>query len=276
MKKTMSWVISIFMLLACVFPIAGIAEKALVYADDGFNGASFQGTETEYVNYTTKTETDQFLLGAVPKYSDISDHPNTCANTAGATAIGYYDRYYDNLIPDFTAGRLIRDLYVYYGHSDAVQDVIDDLYVRMGTNTTGDGTTASGFRSGLQSYIAAHGQNITYPSVVSGGAINLTTLANALDNKKIAVLFVSGYTLIPSGNFNVSSTQDKFSKSYYSGAHVLIAYGYRTEKYYNASGNLFKEITLLYVATGFASDPLVYIMLDSNTTLIEGNILNVY
>ena len=272
----MSWVISIFMLIACVFPIAGIAQKALVYADDGFNGASFQGTETEYVNYATKTETISYIMGSVPKYSDTSTKANTCANTAGATAIGFYDRYYDNLIPDLTVGRYIRDLYIYNPQVAAIQDVIDDLYVRMGTNTTGDGTTASGFRSGLQSYITAHGQNITYPSVVSGGAINLTTLANAIDNKKIAVLFVSGYTLLPPSNFNISETQDKLYKSYYSGAHVLIAYGYRTEKYYNASGNLFKEITLLYVATGFASDPLVYIMLDSNTTLIEGNILNVY
>lgn len=97
-----------------------------------------------------------------------------------------------------------------------------------------------------------------------------------IDNKQIAVLFVSGYTLLSTYDYGKTDTHDQLFKSIYKGSHVLIVFGYHTVKYYNTSGSMFRENTMLYVATGFPSDPLARILLDDNTNLHEGNIINLY
>lgn len=274
MKKVFSCVMSLLLLAAVVLPV--IQPRAEVYADDGFNGASFQGNETEDIYFSYKEVDDGYIVSAVPQYANSSDYLNTCANTAGATAIGYYDRTYTNLIPDFEPGRYIRDIYMFYAQKPVIQEVINELYVTMGTNTVGNGTTANGFRNGLKEYINDNGYNVTYPSIVSGGAPNMTSIKNMIDNKQIAVLFVSGYTLLSTNDYSKTDTHDQLYKSIYKGSHVLIVFGYHTVKYYNTSGSMFRENTMLYVATGFPSDPLARILLDDNTNLHEGNIINLY
>ena len=274
MKRVISFFSGILMLAMMIMPV--FRPQVQVYADDGFNGASFQGKETVYINYAYKVEDKNTVDYGLPSYTDTSDHLNTCANPAGATAIGYYDRTYTNLIPDFEPGRFIRDIYIYYMQKAEIQDVIDELYEKMGTNTEGNGTTANGFRNGLKSYINEQGYNVTYPSVVSSSALSFSTFKNAIDNNQVVVLFVSGYTLLPNADITVSDTQDCLYKNYYKGTHVLIAYGYRKADYYNAAGQIFRQEIYLNVATSFPVDPLVYIMLDDNTGLIEGNIINLY
>ena len=111
MKRVISFFSGILMLAMMIMPV--FRPQVQVYADDGFNGASFQGKETVYINYAYKVEDKNTVDYGLPSYTDTSDHLNTCANPAGATAIGYYDRTYTNLIPDFEPGRFIRDIYIF-------------------------------------------------------------------------------------------------------------------------------------------------------------------
>ena len=172
MKNFISLAVSCIMgvFMFSISPMQVSAEE-ICFADDGFNGSSFIRTEQEIINYAYKTETEDYISCSLPKYGEGSSRPNTCANIAGATLLGYYDKTYDEMIPNFTAGRTIRDKYIFNAKTSAVQDVIDDLYIRMATNTTGNGTTANNCRNGLASYINSKGRNVTYTNVVSGGTI---------------------------------------------------------------------------------------------------------
>lgn len=251
-------------------------SRAEICFADSFNGSSFVETRQEIINYAYKVETETYIPSSVPKYSETTNTPNNCANVAGATLIGYYDKIYDELIPNFTAGRTIRGVYIFNAQTAAIQEVIDDLYVRMATNTTGNGTTANNCRSGLRSYINSKGKNVTYTSIVSSGTIDYSLYDGAVANETPMILFVLGYTLLSLGDFDVSETQDVLNMSLYAGAHTVIAYGRKNIKYYNASNQLIKEENFLRVATGYSTTALGYIMVDGPIgDFIEGNIVTV-
>lgn len=275
MKNFISLAVSCIMgvFMFSISPMQVSAEE-ICFADDGFNGSSFIRTEQEIINYAYKTETEDYISCSLPKYGEGSSRPNTCANIAGATLLGYYDKTYDEMIPNFTAGRTIRDKYIFNAKTSAVQDVIDDLYIRMATNTTGNGTTANNCRNGLASYINSKGRNVTYTNVVSGGTINYSLYDQAVNNETPMILFVSGYTLLKLGDFTESATQDVLNMSLYGGTHTVVAYGRKNIKYYNASNQLIREENFLRVATGYSTSPLVYIMVDGVVgEFIEGNIV---
>ena len=71
------------------------------------------------------------------------------------------------------------------------------------------------YRNGLKEYINDNGYNVTYPSIVSGGAPNMTSIKNMVDNDQIAVLFVSGYTLLSTNDYSKTDTHDQLYKSIY-------------------------------------------------------------
>lgn len=248
----------------------------MFYAD-GFFGASYEGSETETINYFSKNDTEISIAGALPKYYNQGTHGNVCANVAGATVLGFYDRYNEELIPGFQAARVIRDRILYSTQTSAVQSVIDELYIRMETNTTpSGGTSAKGFRNGLQSYVLEKGGSVSYSPVVQNQEVNIELYKNAVNNERPIVLFVSKYTLIPLLSIAGENNEDILEKQYFGGNHVLIAYGIREINYYSATGSLEKSIKLLLVATGYNQDSLAYIMLDNRITIIEGYEIKIY
>ncbi|MBQ8885907.1 MAG: hypothetical protein IJY62_06040 [Clostridia bacterium] len=273
-KKIMATILSVCLLLSgntAVGKAFANADAPFTYSTDRFNGSSYLRNETEYVNYAYKVDTgERYVTSNVPEYYDSSDYENTCACVAGAITVGFYDRYYDELIPDFTAGRTIRNVYFYNSQTTAVNNVIAYLYTSMGTNTEGNGTTAAGYRNGLQQYVESRGRSIAYTSMVSNGVVDLTAVNQAVNNNQIGVLFVDGFNLLPLGDLERSSTQDVLYKNYYQGGHVLTVYGYREISYYNANDEMIKHVKLLHVATGFPIDTLVYVMLEDGTIVHEG------
>ena len=65
MKKVFSCVMSLLLLAAVVLPV--IQPRAEVYADDGFNGASFQGNETEDIYFSYKEVDDGYIVSPTPR-----------------------------------------------------------------------------------------------------------------------------------------------------------------------------------------------------------------
>lgn len=240
-----------------------------------YNGSIYAGSKTEYVTYVTKEEEESFINGGLPRYYDTSGRSKTCANVAGTILLGYYDKNYDELIPDFTSARVIRDRVIYYAQTSAVQDVIDELYYDMDTNTATGGTTIKDFQNGLRKYVNELGRNIAFSNVGNSNGFNYSAYLNSIRNEQPVALFVSKYSLIPIADFGISATQDRLEKDYYTGNHVLVGYGLKEIKYYNSKGTLQKTITLLMVATGYSREPLYYVDL-SDCGYIDSYSVNIY
>ena len=274
MKKFLSVFLSVFVFLCAVSIVP--EAKAERYFADGFNGATYEGSSTEIVDFARKDDEEVSIKGAVPKYSNAGTYRNTCANTAGAILLGYYEKSYDELIPNFKAARVIRDRVLFATQTDAVQKVIDELYVKMDTNNGGNGTTINGFQKGLSQYINEKGRNIEYTSIVSNENLNIESYKEAIEANKPIVLFVSKYTMIPLTGISQTSNSHKYEKNYYGGDHVLVAYGIREIRYYNETGKLIKSTTLLMAATGYSQDPLVYVQIDDRMRIIDGYTIKIY
>ena len=274
----MKQIISIIMSALLIVGVVGYMPRpnAEYYFADGYNGSTYEYSSTETIDYATKSDNEISITGSLPKYYNDGTYRNTCANVAGAIILGYYDKSYDELIPNFQAARIIRDKILYAAQTVAVQEVIDELYIKMDTNIGGNGTTIEGFQNGLKNYANQQGRDVIYSSLVTREQLNIDDYKMAINNKKPVVLFVSKYTMIDLFGIEESSKSDKLNKLHYGGDHVLVGYGIREIRYYNSNGSLKKEVTLLMVATGYMQDQLAYVMLDDRMRIVDGYEINIY
>jgi len=253
---------------------AGVkCNDAEMYFCDGFFGASLIETKIETVVYNSKDESeDREIPYGVPCYYYQGAYENTCANVAGSIVLGYYDKDYNELIAGFTSARVIRDRVVYYPQTQAVQTTTEDLYVRMGTNTSAEGgTSVSGVKNGLASYGKSKGRNISFTHV--GGDKN--ALISSFASSRPVVMFVNRYVTTEIEEVATAGGKDTYNKQYYGGAHVLVAYGYKEIEYYDTSGALIKSMTVLKVATGLGKERS-YVFLDDFTQIADGYAVDIY
>ena len=272
----MKRVLTVLMSALVAISLFGVCRANEMTFADGYNGASLENSEKVTIDFARKADDEIIINGGMPEYADGKGLLNSCANVAGATLLGYYDKTYDELIEGFSSARVIRDKVFYSRQTDAVDDVIARLYETMKTNVTEGGTTIANFKSGLQEYVNGQGLNISYSQVVSDYSLNFNAYENAINQEKPVVLFCSKYSLISLQAFDSESDTEEFTMQHYTGNHVVIAYGIRTIKYYNTSGNLIRTLHLLSVATGFSYSPFGYILLDDYGTLIDGYKVDIY
>lgn len=270
--------ISICMCVMLMFGVVGSVPpvSAEMFFADGYNGSTYVGSSTETIDYNTKSDTKISINGGLPKYYDVSVKKNTCANVAGSILLGYYDKDFDELIPDFKSARVIRDKILYSAQTNAVQNVIDDLYYRMNTNTAGNGTTIEDFKTGLEDYVTSKGRDITYESFVSNEHLDLAKYKQAINNKIPVAFFVSKYTLIDLFGISENNKVDQYNLQHYGGDHMLIGYGLREITYYNKDGSVKQKINLLMAATGYSQVPLAYIVIDNTMRIIGGYGIKIY
>ena len=198
----------------------------------------------EIINFTSKEETYIETKNAVPFYTPLATLPNSCGPTAGAIIVGFYDKYYEDLIPDYKA-------YVSsgaYKRSDMtyVPQVMNDLYTLMRTNVDDSGVSEAECKSGLITYFNNHGYNLTLTNIRSNNIVNQSSYTAAINSNKPTLLFCDHMDIY---NIVSSSTSDKVIVSDFSGAHVAVGFGLYTVKYYNGSTN-FRTDTYLRIATG--------------------------
>lgn len=255
-----------------------IGEATIEYLAErgfGYTGSTFLRTETQNVSYTSKTEESYRIPGTFPAYYNGNGSlSNTCAVSAGATAIGYWGRYFPELVPNHTVGRPLGASYYYYAASAAVQTMIDDLYYRMGTNVGGAGTTAAGCRNGITSYVNSKGLSVTFSSVVTNTTLNLASYKSYLQSLKPILLFFNTYNLVGENCFSTQGTTDSILIDFFSGLHVVVSYGYKFVQYYNGSNN-FRTDYYVNIFTGFADMPFGYVKLYDGAILQEGYAVNI-
>lgn len=237
------------------------------YSDDfTFSDDGIATTETEIFSYTSKQTTIKQINNTFPAYYNNNNTlSNACANVAGANIFGYYDRYYENLIPDYTPGMIRGSGYTYYSmtvNMDKKQNLINDLYVRMSTNNPIPGTSQLQYKNGITSYANSKSLNTTFTSVMSNNSLDMNKVTDAIDRNEPISLYLSGYNFsqLMDADGNVTIT-----KYILTGNHIVIVYGYRIVNYYNVSNILIKSKTYLYVATGMLLYSGFYILNNNGT-----------
>ena len=221
----------------------------------GFNGSVSWTSWTERVDYVTKTiEKDEVSAGGMPTLIDgSSGHVNTCAVIAGNNLINYWAFYKPNLIPGVTVANVLFGKVYWKGERMEISWVPEDLYVRMGTNTLGPGTTIAQFKSGITSFAAAYGNySVTYRSVMTSGQYDISKMLTEFAADRPVAMFMNPYYNLIGAMATYSGGYDLIAHFDYTGSHTMIACGRNIYKWYDGSGGIVRQMTLLKVASGIS------------------------
>lgn len=243
-------------------------EELQTIAERGFNyqGAGTEVKRTETITYATRSETLYSIESDLPEYMGVEGGSN-CANIAGGTVIGYYDRFCENLIPDFQSYELFYGYVFYKGVTVEVANTLKELNSLMGT--TSGGTTFSGFQAGMNSYVKSHGYTYGSTSLMTNGVFDFGKYEQAVKTNKPVALFYNYYTIT-----SVSTPSEGKDNIYYScksASHVVVGCGYKIHTYYDANGKVLTTRTYLKAASGFSFEGICYFNI-SNYSKIDNAI----
>ena len=200
---------------------------------------------------------------------------NACAPITGSNVVAFYDRFFTDLIPDYTPGG-INPLGKYTYFSDmGLQPVITLIRTLHTAMNSADGTTEAEFKAGMQSFLSSKGRSITYHSFYSTTTnVDLSTFVYWLDQGKVGVLMCSTY------NFVSDIINDATSNLYYVVkdnsyvGHMMLVYGYKIYQIY-VGGALVRTDTFLLASSGYSDGDSGYILLNDDLTIEKAYILDV-
>lgn len=239
-------------------------------AQQGFNyhGGSGSGEFVGYVqtvSYATKATTaDYSILHDLPNYCG-STGTSSCANTAGAVVIAYYDRFYENLIPNYQSYVAMGPALLYKSPSTEIISLINTLSELMLIGEPHEGTTFSEFQLGMETYVESRGLTYTSSNVFLNGSFNLDRYKNAVHSNKPVALFMMDFAML--GNIVVGNGMETINSGYCDVSHVAVGCGYRTDVYYDANGNVITTRNYLKVASGTIEYGIGYLNINGITDI---------
>lgn len=182
---------------------------------------------------------------SVPLYKPQSNLPNSCGATAGTIAIGYYDKYYPNLIPDYDSYYAANGRYK-VADKVKIPAIMNELYTSMRTNVDDVGVSHNDFMKGFKAYIASKGYTVSFTSIKNGNDVNYPMVKQALANKDLIILFAqAGDLYLPSTGANTET----LNTITVTNPHIMIGYNYQQWNYFNDNG-WFRSDIYLGVETG--------------------------
>ena len=217
---------------------------------------------SEVINYTRRDLVGPVnTTGKCPFFYPVSGLTNACGAVAGAELVAFYDRYFTDLIPDWTPYYTSNNNYRKQDTS-VIPAIMRDLYTLMRTNVDDVGVSETDFLNGLRSYFNSKGRQVSYQSVMSGKTLNYEQCKTAVNSNKAIVLFTA-----PTNVYEVMSYtyQDEIVPIQIAGAHIMIIFGYCELTYYNNSG-VFRTDKYLNVAMGQTDYTSEFYRADSATT----------
>lgn len=278
-----SWIffVTIFFVIClsmCV-PVKNVmANEGAYYCDDGYGGEGESIDVSYTVTYDSYVENRDYYVSSAPSYSKVSnDHSNDCASKTGGNIVGFYDRYYTNLIPNFDPGISMGSSYVYFPYAGipAIRTMIDSLYNLMGINVNAPGATKQDFIDGLTEYVEGKGYDISFSSFYSSTTtVNLSKVRQMVQTNKVGVLMCSRYNFIYTINHSSSGTSTYVSQRNFNIGHMMMVYGYITIDYYDG-GIKTKSETFLQVSSGFDLGDQGYIKMDDYLNIDDALIVNI-
>lgn len=274
--KFRNWacVLAAFLTLATCGGLSSVNAKAdnseKRYYDD--TPVSPRITVVERIDYTRKEEEVYELPNLVPKYYE-NTLANVCGPVAGGIVVGYYDKYFENLIPNYTAyypatGKYKRN------DSTHIPALMQSLYTLMRTNVDDVGVSEADCLNGLRSYVQGKGESLSYSSIMnsSNTVLNTSAYISSIQAQKPVLLFcntITLYTLYLSDGF------DELAIEYTANSHIAVGYAYYVVRYYNGNTN-FRTDTYLEIATGWQIPHYGYLKISSTEWLDAGYSVTIY
>lgn len=244
-----------------------LRSHAVFYKNGIDSSVERRTVKIQYVSHNLQQK--KLCLG-VPTFYNVG-YTGGCAAVAGTILVGFYDRYYENLIPNHVAGGSNGDLYIYYSTvDDNVEAVMSTLYNNMGGSSAG--ITENGFKNGMISYCGSKNLTCEFTSLFSGGQLNYVAAKNCSDENKPLVLFLNTYTVCQQ-YFEETESASAYEIHY--GNHVMVGFGYRHLNYTTADGTN-GEQKFIYVATGWGDPRDGYFNIDYCTNIISAYKVNIY
>ncbi len=229
-----------------------LSARTARYAEEIIRGGA-DGSATRDVYYTSKTIEDYVNPYKAPSF--VTSQSNACVVEAGGNVMVYYDRIFDDLIPDYTH-KYIFGKFTYGTQNEAVDNMFDTMYDMMGT--TNDGTNIPGFKKGMKAYAASRGHDINLTQFTgSYYNVNFEGLKKQLKAEKPAVIFLNTYSVTSFGGIVENVGHDIIEHTTFSGAHAMMVYGFKDIYYYDEDARLKQRDTFLYVSAGLDSISLV-------------------
>ena len=267
MKKKIPFV-SVVTALLCFG--SGIAPMAKVAADEPaeqryYDAVSLCDATSEIVTFTSKETVKITTIGNCPMYYS-NDYSNVCGPVAGSMLVGFYDRYYEDLIPDYTAYLTSTGNYKTFV-TTPVSSVISSLYTLMRTNVDDVGVSRTDFLNGLSDYVESKDLTMQYTAVDSGASFNYSTYKTSIDANKPVVLFCNNVVLYTFSSSN--DTSENIVGQTISGGHIIVGYGYYEVDYYNGD-TISRSEKYALVASGWATPRYAYVNVEETSWYNNG------
>ncbi len=266
------------LLLACGNAFVGTnsvvsAEVSLEgrYYDEPFI-STYAAGDSYIVTFASKDDTYVGTPNNVPYYYNTT-FDNGCGALGGTIIVGYFDKYRENLIPNYTTYYAATGKYRPQD-STYIPALIQSLYTAMQTNVVAPGVSEAECLNGLESYVVGKGYSISYTAIKPyNGTFNHAAYKNAVNNGQPVILFCDSVELLSA---DTGDTQDEFITSQLSQSHIVVGFGYRQIKYYDANNNNFRTDLYLKVASGWNPNNMGYIKINDESWLDSGYAVNIY
>lgn len=217
----------------------------------------------EYITYISKNVNKKNLTIRHPSIVEVGGLSNACAPIAGANLIQYWDRFCENLIPNYTSYTILNNQYLYKSDPANLDNIVIALYTDMSTNVNNAGTTETQFKNGLRTFCSRQGYGtVNFNSCMSWGKFNYDLAKQRIDAGQPLAIFVDTFT---AANISESDT-DYIAYLNGNGCHVMAGFGYKEISYVLTSG---AERTDYYiaVAAGYTMFSRAYYNINLRTTI---------
>ena len=242
--------------------VAELAIKGFNY----FGGTTATFTEvTSIVNYATKSAITYSIQYDLPNIIG-SVQGGSCAHTAGAVILVYYDRFCENIIPDFTSYYNFNGFIHYKNGSPEITEMTLQLVDYMLIGEPHAGTTFSEFQLGMQTYVEQQGYTYTSTNLFTNGSFNFNNYKTAVESGKPCAIFLTNFAMLNGVN-QIAEGQDEVSSNYCPVSHVVAGCGYKIDTYYDENNNVIDTRTYLKVASGIPGCGVGYLNINGISTI---------
>ncbi len=271
---TMTYLKSVNGVICDIQTSAPISEESLdLLREDAFFYQTDTNANLEYktvrIEYVSRSYDVKSLCHGAPVFFNVG-WTGGCAAVAGGNLIGYYDRFYEDLIPNHAAGISYQDLFIYNYADDYVDESISTLYAYMGGSAAG--ISEDGFKSGMKRYCSGKGLSCDFTSLKSGGKLSYDLVKSCINGGNPLALFLNSYTICSTYE---KDTYAEISYQISKGNHVMPGFGYRNVTYTNSDGST-SDYKYINVTTGWNNPREAYFNIEYCTNIVSAYKVNIY
>lgn len=198
---------------------------------------------------------------------------NACGAVAGGIVVGYYDKYFQELIPGYTNYYTATGKYRPQNDTYIVP-MMAELYDLMQINVVAPGVSESECLDGLEAFVEEQGYSIDYTAVMPyGSSFDHEDYQDAVSAGEPVLLFCDSVTLC---EIFIRDTNDRVSVSQVSQDHIVVGFGYQIVQYYDENDNNFRTDTYLKVASGWNPNNMGYLKINDDNWLDSAFAVDIY